>query len=341
MDTTLFLQQIVNGLVAGMSYVLIATGLTLVFGVLRIINFAHGEFYMLGALLTFYVGKLAVAPELPVPEEPAVAPCSPERAARRAETMRVLRHMAGLPAEDPERARIRAEVIEDHMPYARRIARRYGRTGVTDEDFEQVAYLGLVKAVDNFDPEHGTGFLGYATPMIVGEIKRYFRDRVWSVRVPRRLQELHARLSEMRGVLAQELGRQPTVHEVAERLGVDEEDALEAFEALQTCATVPLEAVDDSPAPVGAVDDPALAEVVDRESLRPLLHRLPEREKRILVLRFFRGLSQSQIAAELVPLERDRILRLAAETMKARPVSLRSAALPAFAVGYGAQRASA
>src|ERR1700749_4590190 len=116
-------------------------------------------------------------------------PPSPH-AERRAETMRMFHRMHKLPPGDPQRERMRAEIIEDHMAYARRIAGRYGGHGEVVEDFAQVAYLGLVKAVDNFDPSYGTGFLGYATPMIMGEIKRYFRDSTWDVHVPRRMQEL-------------------------------------------------------------------------------------------------------------------------------------------------------
>jgi RNA polymerase sigma-B factor len=246
-----------------------------------------------------------VAPELPVPEEPAVAPCSPERAARRAETMRVLRHMAGLPAEDPERARIRAEVIEDHMPYARRIARRYGRTGVTDEDFEQVAYLGLVKAVDNFDPEHGTGFLGYATPMIVGEIKRYFRDATWSVHVPRRMQELTGALHRATHALTAELGRAPSIKELCERVDAEEDEVIEACDASEAYTTASLDHP-VGPDPEGAslgdmlgADDPGYELAVDREVLRGLILGLDERDKRILLMRFFRGMTQAEIGEEL------------------------------------------
>ncbi|HEX4788761.1 MAG TPA: sigma-70 family RNA polymerase sigma factor, partial [Actinospica sp.] len=117
-------------------------------------------------------------------EHPADRPTG--RHAQRAETMRALRHMHGLPASDPHRAQLRDRVIAEHMVYARHIARHYcHRSDASREDLEQVAYLGLVKAVDGFDPEYGTAFLGYATPMIVGEIKRHYRDTTWAVHVPR------------------------------------------------------------------------------------------------------------------------------------------------------------
>ena len=233
----------------------------------------------------------------------AVTP--PEREAQRAETMRVLRRIASLPAEDPERARLRAAVVEDHMPYARHIARRFARRGVPDEDFEQVAYVGLVKAVDNFDPEYGTGFLGYATPMIVGEIKRYFRDATWDVHVPRRLQELTGALHSAAQALSSELGREPTVAELAVRVGVGADEVVEALDAAGAYTTASLDH------PVGEEQDGAsLADMIgdedpgfqltdDREVLRLLVAELSERDKRILLMRFFRGMTQAEIGEEL------------------------------------------
>jgi RNA polymerase sigma-B factor len=210
-----------------------------------------------------------------------------------------LAELARLGPDDPRRAALRSAVVEANLPLVRHLAQRYRHLGEPFEDLVQVGTIGLINAVDRYDPAYGASLATYAAPTIVGEIKRYFRDRVWAVRVPRRLQELHAKVGVERALLAQELGRQPTVHEVADRLGVDVEDALEALDALRSSSTVPLQAGDRTPPPEVAVDDQALQDVIDRESLRPLLQRLPEREKRILVLSFFRGLTQSQIAAEL------------------------------------------
>jgi RNA polymerase sigma-B factor len=229
-----------------------------------------------------------------------------EREEQRAATMRVLRRMVALPAGDAERARLRDEVIADHMRYARHIARRYGRrrdSGV--EDLEQVAYLGLVKAVDNFDPEHGTGFLGYATPMIVGEIKRYYRDATWDVHVPRHMQEVTGALHKAADGLTAELGRSPTLKELAARVGIGEDEVVEALDASEAYRTASL----DHPAGgeqdgatmgelIGA-DDPGYALTVDREVLRVLLERLGERDKRVLLLRYFRGMTQARIGEEL------------------------------------------
>ncbi|HEX4792004.1 MAG TPA: SigB/SigF/SigG family RNA polymerase sigma factor [Actinospica sp.] len=228
-----------------------------------------------------------------------------EREERRAETMRTLARMASLPLDDPERERLRAWVVEDHMPYARHIARRYGRRGVTDEDFEQVAYLGLVKAVDNFDPEHGTGFLGYATPVIVGEIKRYFRDATWGVHVPRHMQELTGALHKAVDVLTVELGRGPTIAELAVRLGAGPDEVVEALDAAEAYTTASLDhpvGHERDGASLGEMiggDDPGFALTEDREVLRVLVGELCERDKRILLLRFFRGMTQAEIGEEL------------------------------------------
>ena len=225
---------------------------------------------------------------------------------QRAATMKVLRYMATLAQDDPERIRLRAEVVEDHMPYARHLAHRYARSGVSDEDFEQVAYLGLVKAVDNFDPDYGTGFLGYATPMIVGEIKRYFRDTTWSVHVPRRMQELSGALRKGVEAMTAELGREPTVRELAERLEATEEEIVQAIEASEAYTTASLDhpVGDDSDggAPLGDLlgdRDPAFDLMIDREVLKGLVAKLGERDKRILLMRYFRGMTQSEIGEEL------------------------------------------
>jgi RNA polymerase sigma-B factor len=235
---------------------------------------------------------------------------SDQRAEQRAETMRVLRRMAALPEGDPERARLRAEVIEDHMPYARHIAQRYGghgggASGASGEDFEQVAYLGLVKAVDNFDPEHGTGFLGYATPMIIGEIKRYFRDATWGVHVPRRMQELSGALRKATDALTHELGREPTIAELAEHLGAEPEEIVEAIDAAGAYTTASLDhPVNTEEQGASLLDfmgeqDERFEAVIDRQVLTGLLAELGERDKRILLMRFFRGMTQAEIGAEL------------------------------------------
>ncbi|WP_245594298.1 SigB/SigF/SigG family RNA polymerase sigma factor [Actinospica robiniae] len=240
----------------------------------------------------------------PAVPSPGEAACD-DRADQRAETMRVLRRMSGLPAGDLERERLRAAVVEDHMPYARHIARRYGRRGVADEDFEQVAYLGLVKAVDNFDPDHGTAFLGYAAPMIVGEIKRYFRDATWGVHVPRHMQELTGALHKATDALTTELGREPTIPELAEHIGVDPDEVVEALDAAGAYTTSSLDrpvGFGQDCASLGELiggEDPGFALTEDRAVLRGLVSELRDRDKRILLLRFFRGMTQAEIGEEL------------------------------------------
>ncbi|WP_325561815.1 SigB/SigF/SigG family RNA polymerase sigma factor [Actinospica sp.] len=215
--------------------------------------------------------------------------------------------MAALPAGVPERERLRDEVVADHMPYARHIARRYSTRGASPEDFEQVAYLGLVKAVDNFDPDHGTGFLGYATPMIVGEIKRYFRDATWSVHVPRHMQELTGAMRKAADALTVDLGRPPTLMELAETLGVSTEELVAALDASEAYNTASLdrpigrEGVEDG-ACLGEMlgeEDPGYDRAVDREVLRSLVDELGERDRRILLMRYFRGMTQSEIGERL------------------------------------------
>ena len=241
-----------------------------------------------------------------VPFAPPTSPVtSVERDAQRAETMRVLRRMAALPVGDPERERLRDEVVEDHMPYARHIAQRYGGQGASGEDFEQVAYLGLVKAVDNFDPEHGTGFLGYATPMIIGEIKRYFRDATWGVHVPRRMQELSGALRKATDTLTHDLGREPTIAELATHLGAEPEEIVEAIDAAGAYTTASLDHPVNSEEQGASLldfmgeEDAGFDAVIDHQVLTELLTRLGERDKRILLMRYFRGMTQAEIGEEL------------------------------------------
>jgi len=235
---------------------------------------------------------------------PAVAS---RHAERRAETMRVFKRMKGLAPDDPERERLRRAVIEDHMPYARYAANRYGGRGDLGEDFIQVAYLGLIKAADNFDPDYGTGagFLGYAAPVIIGEIKRYFRDATWDVHVPRRMQELTGAVRKATEILTHDLGRAPSIAQLARQLQADPREITEALRAAEAYTTASL----DKPVRMdtaGAAmveflsrEDSRFDAVVNREALKPLLAKLSESDRRILMLRFFGGMTQSQIGEQL------------------------------------------
>lgn len=244
---------------------------------------------------------------------------SAARAAARARSRELFHRLAALPPEHPERQGVRDALVELHLPLVEHLARRFRDRGEPLDDLVQVGTIGLIKAVDRFDVDRGLEFSTYATPTIVGEIKRHFRDRGWAIRVPRRLQELRLALGRATEQLSHDLGRAPTVAELAARLGTSEEEVLEGLESAQAYATVSLDAGDgDDDLPgvlegLGA-DDEALEGVEYRESLRPLLARLPARERRILMLRFFGGLSQSQIAAE-VGLSQMHVSRLLARSL--------------------------
>ncbi|MFN2539145.1 MAG: RNA polymerase sigma factor SigF [Mycobacteriales bacterium] len=241
-------------------------------------------------------------------------------AADRSRARELFVHLAELPEDDASRARLRDELVELHLPLVEYLARRFRNRGEMLDDLVQVATIGLIKSVDRFDLERGVEFSTYATPTIVGEIKRHFRDKGWAIRVPRRLQELKLALTKATSELSQRNGRAPTVHELAEHLGLSEEEVLEGLESANAYSAVSLDAPDggddDSPAvadSLGMVDE-ALEGVEYRKSLKPLLEKLPAREKRILMLRFFGGMTQSQIAAEL-GISQMHVSRLLARTL--------------------------
>lgn len=225
-----------------------------------------------------------------------------ERAAARAALVR-LRRMA---ADDAEYEGLREFVIGEYMSYARYVAGRFRQRGESQADLEQVAYLGLVKAVDNFDPDYGAAFLTYATPMIAGEVRRHFRDTTWDVHVPRRVQENALAVRAAERELTQQLGHAPSAAEIAKRLDLSADEVAEAYEASAAHHTasldVPVAMSDGDGASMGELmgdDDPGFELVVDREALKPLLAELSTRDKRILLMKFFRNMSQAQIGAEL------------------------------------------
>ncbi|MHB8452866.1 MAG: RNA polymerase sigma factor SigF [Mycobacteriales bacterium] len=206
---------------------------------------------------------------------------------------------------DPARRAVRDQLVSMHLPLVEYLARRFRGRGEPYDDLVQVATIGLIKSVDRFDLDRGVEFSTYATPTIVGEIKRHFRDKGWAIRVPRRLQELKLALNKATSELSQRNGRAPTVAELAAQLQLSEEDILEGLESANAYSAVSLDAPDgaeeDGPTvgdTLGALDD-SLEGVEYRESLKPLVSRLGPREKRILQLRFFASMTQSQIATEL------------------------------------------
>ncbi|HVL04657.1 MAG TPA: RNA polymerase sigma factor SigF [Acidimicrobiales bacterium] len=206
-------------------------------------------------------------------------------------------------AQSRERS-LRDDLVTAHMGLAEYLARRFTNRGEPLDDLVQVAALGLLKAVDRFDPERGLEFSTYATPTIVGELKRHFRDKGWAVRVPRRVQELHLRLGSVVSQLSQELGRSPTIGEIAQSAAVSEEEVLEAIEAGHAYRFTSLDAPsgnDDEmslSAELGS-EDQGLIDSEHRVTLSPLIAQFPPRERMILHLRFFEGLTQSEIAGRL------------------------------------------
>jgi RNA polymerase sigma-B factor len=255
-------------------------------------------------------------PELAVIPTPKSAAAANDRARAR----QMFDRLATLDEEHPERRAIRDQLVEMHLPLVEYLARRFRNRGEPLDDLIQVATIGLIKSVDRFDLGRGVEFSTYATPTIVGEIKRHFRDKGWAIRVPRRLQELKLSLTKATSELSQKLGRSPTVAELATHLGMSEEEVLEGLESANAYSAVSLDAPDggdeDSPAVADSlgITDEALEGVEYRESLKPLLEKLPAREKRILMLRFFGNMTQSQIAGEL-GISQMHVSRLLARTL--------------------------
>jgi RNA polymerase sigma-B factor len=231
---------------------------------------------------------------------------------------------AACPDDDPRRARLRHELIAGHLPMARNIARRFSTRGENIDDLEQVAAVGLVLAVDRFDPDRGVDFLSFAVPTITGEVQRYFRDRFTPIRLPRRLRQLQSQIYVAAGELAQRLGRAPRPSEIARHLGLEVGVVLEGLAAQGVARTSSLDEPRDSDGD-GAANQTRLAgalaraepefDLVEfRESLGPLLAALPERERRILLLRFFGGLTQTEIALQ-VGLSQMHVSRLLLRTL--------------------------
>jgi RNA polymerase sigma-B factor len=212
--------------------------------------------------------------------------------------------MAALPAGHPARPAARERAIEAWLPLARHLSQRYAHRGEPADDLFQTATVGLIKAIDRFDPSFGVDFVGYAIPTMAGEIKRHFRDRTWSIRVPRRLQEMRLAITTANSALTHTLGRSPTVVDIAVHLNVTEEEVLEGLEGARAYSATSLSA------PAGADGDRELGETLggeDREyelaeariALGPAMTCLDPREQQIITLRFYGNLTQQEIAAEV------------------------------------------
>lgn len=229
-----------------------------------------------------------------------------ERAILDKDQVRVLFATYQNATDEAGKQRCREQLVDQYIGLVEFLARRFRNRGEPLEDLVQVGTIGLLKAIDRFDLEREVEFSTYATPTIVGELKRHFRDKGWAVRVPRRLQELHLELTDIVGSLGQELGRSPTVAEIGRAAGVDEESVLEGLEIAQaynsTSLDAPIETDEGESGSfadhIGAPDQ-SLDTLEYRASLAPELAKLPERERTILYLRFYSGLTQSEIAGRL------------------------------------------
>lgn len=245
----------------------------------------------------------------------------------RQETAELFARLRNDNADQAERDAAREGLIHLHLSLVEHCARRFRNRGEPFEDLVQVGTIGLLKSVDRFDIDRGVEFSTYATPTIIGEIKRHFRDKGWAIRVPRRLQELRMQIGSVGAELTQTLGRSPTPRELAEAIGCSVEEVLEGLESSNAYSTLSLDAGDQSDDGPGAmldsigVDDVNLEHVEVRESLKPLLDRLDPREKRILLLRFFKNMTQSQIADE-IGISQMHVSRLLSRTLEQLRASL-------------------
>ncbi len=221
---------------------------------------------------------------------------------------------------------LREKLTEQHMPLVTYLARRFANRNIPLDDLVQVGAIGLIKAIDRFDPERGVEFASYAAPTVVGEIRRHFRDTGWLLHVPRRAQELQSTIARARADLSQQLHRSPTVVELAEHTGVTQDLIIEALDIAHGYTGVPIEALTDPENGGGqgvlATTDSGLENVEMRAVLRPALAALPERERIVLMLRFVSGKTQTEIA-EIVGVSQMQVSRLIARSLAELRVQLK------------------
>ena len=243
--------------------------------------------------------------------------------AARADASRLFVEMRALPEGSERHRRVRDQLAEMHLPLVEYLARRFTGRNEPFPDLVQVGAIGLLKSIDRFEPERGLEFSTYATPTILGEIKRHFRDRAWAVHVPRRLKELNQMLSSLIQDLSAQLERSPTIAELAEAAGVEEEEVVEALESSRAYTAESLMAPAEEGSDLdrlqtlGVVEE-AFERTEDRQLLATGLQALEPRERRIIQLRFQDGLTQTQIANELgiSQMHVSRLIRRALETMR-------------------------
>ncbi|WP_092528389.1 SigB/SigF/SigG family RNA polymerase sigma factor [Amycolatopsis arida] len=235
---------------------------------------------------------------------------------READVIALFRELRALPDGDPRRESIRERLVRHHLGLVRNLARKYRYHAEPMDDLVQVGTLGLINAIDRFDPDHGTGFLGYAVPTITGELRRHFRDAGWSVRVPRRLKDLHGRLATAREELTARLNRAPRPSELADHLGISREEVHEGLLAERGQYGTSLDSLmEDAPHVAFGTADENLDQAELRALLEPMVRELPERSRKIVLLRFGFGLSQADIARR-VGVSQMQVSRLLASTLR-------------------------
>jgi RNA polymerase sigma-B factor len=251
----------------------------------------------------------------PVPQPPGT-----HQEPREGSAAELIATLHAMRADDPDRARLRDRLVEMHLPLVLYLAKRFSGRSEPMTDLVQVGSIGLIKAIDRFDPARGLEFSTYATPTILGEIKRHFRDTGWLIHVPRRAQEMQSALNAARGELSQELGRAPTISELAGRVDADEDAVVEALDAARAYSGVPLDVL----APPGetvpehpslGTTDAGFEQVEQRALLREIISTLPENEREVLLLRFVANKTQTEIAA-LVGVSQMQVSRLVARGLK-------------------------
>ncbi|HET9840556.1 MAG TPA: RNA polymerase sigma factor SigF [Nocardioides sp.] len=250
----------------------------------------------------------------------------------RAENALLFARFRDASASESARIAARDDLVALHLPLVEHCARRFRNRGEPFEDLVQVGTIGLIKSIDRFDIDRGVEFSTYATPTIIGEIKRYFRDKGWAIRVPRRLQELRMQIGASTAELTQALGRSPTLRELSQEIGCSVEEIVEGIESGNAYSTLSLDSTDDggddnavSMLEFIGLDDEELEQIEIRESIKPLLEALPTREKRILLLRFFKNRTQSEIAAE-IGVSQMHVSRLLTRTLAQLRMSLQEGA---------------
>jgi RNA polymerase sigma-B factor len=232
----------------------------------------------------------------------------------------LLEQYSSLDEQDPAREGLRDQLVTGYLPVAQHTARRFANRGEPIDDLVQVATVGLIHAIDRFSAERGADFFSFAVPTISGEVRRHFRDLGWSMRVPRRLKDLHVSINAAVSQLSQDLGRAPKPSEIAQHLDVPVADVLEGLEASEAYRSSSLDEMlssEQGSATVGELVGEADAElnrVEFRQTLRPLLADLAERERTIVMLRFFGNLTQTQIA-DKVGISQMHVSRLLAQTL--------------------------